>query len=191
MKDTQIPIGFLVVESRQPGDHFTDLANPRYEGVWRVPSWPPDLAQEQDAMSYYVFSPDVKDECTNVILSLERVQDVHRRLSQGGRAFEIIFCCPGADSEDLSRLGPLRWEHLGYDVAVIADGDYWSIVADFCRSDWAVPFQSKLTDHGLFDNKCDAEGYLGQYIAHNEADADSQWDIVYLVRILASADNRA
>jgi hypothetical protein len=182
MKEARTRIGFLVVETRHPGDSFADSDNPRYEGVWRIPAWPPDLAQEEDAMWDYVFSPDVKDHETNMIPSLDKARAMHARLSQGGRAFEIIFCCRGPDSEDLDLLGSAPWEYLGYDIAAIG-GDYYSIVADLWRADWAAPFRQKLNEHGLFAES-DADDYLQQYVAHGEPGADSNWSLVCVIRVL-------
>jgi hypothetical protein len=173
MTEVLTPVGFLVVEVRRLGD--------RYEGLGRVPPWPPDLPQEEDAMRDYVFSPDVKEEETNLIPSLDKAQKLHARLSQSGRSFEIIFCCHGPDSPDLTRLGGAAWQNLGYDIA---GGAYWSIVDDFCRSEWARPFQQKLNEHGLFETRSDAQEYLKQYIAHGEEDPDSTWDLIYIVRVL-------
>jgi hypothetical protein len=185
MKEMQTSVGFLVVESRQPSDRFAiRAANPRYEGVWRLPSWPLSQPREKDPLLWdYLLGPDVIDDETNLIPSLDKALDACCRLSQGGRAFEVIFCCAGPNSKDMDRLRGGKLEHLGYDIALIAHGDFWSIVADFCTHDWAVPFKSKLNEHGLFDTRLWAQAYLKQYALHGEAHSDIEWDIVYVVRV--------
>ncbi len=185
MGKTLTPVGFLLVEPRRPGDEFDGHpVNPRYEGVWRGPGWPFDQPREEDPPLWdYVFSPDVKDGETNLIPSLDKALDLCQRLSQGGRAFEVIFCCAGPDSKDMDKLGGAKWEHLGYDIALITGSDYWSIVDDFCTSDWAVPFRSKLNEHGLFDTRLWAEAYFKEYALHGEEYDDGDWDLVYVVRV--------
>jgi hypothetical protein len=181
----QTPVGFLVVESRRPGDEFSQNPdNPRYEGVSRAPGWPFDQPRGKDPVLWdYLLTSDVIDDKTNLIPSLDKALDVCRRLSQGGRAFEVIFCCAGPDSKDMSQLGGAKWEHLGYDIALITGSDYWSIVADFCTHDWAVPFKSKLNEHGLFDTRLWAEAYFKEYALHGEEYGDNEWDLVYVVRV--------
>jgi hypothetical protein len=187
MGEAQTPVGFLLVEPRRPGDKFAaHPVNPRYEGVWRGPGWPFDQPREKDpALWDYLLTSDVIDDETNLISSLDKALDACRRLSQGGRAFVVIFCCAGPDSKDMAKLGGAKWEHLGYDIAFITGSDYWSIVADFCMHDWAVPFRSKLNEHGLFDTRSGAQAYLKEYALHGEEYGDIDWDLVYVVRVLS------
>lgn len=184
MKERDTPVGFLVVlATESKGESPENQPNERYVGVGRVPSWPTDYPEEEDAMWDYVFNDDFKDE-TNLIPSLDKAMELHMRLSQRKRKFEIIFCCHGPDSNDMRRLGSKKIEHLGYDVTGIVDGDYYSIVDDFSRNDWAVTFRARLNKFGLLGDRRDAEQYFEGYRSHGEPDADVDFDIVYVVRIL-------
>jgi hypothetical protein len=184
MKEMKTPVGFLVVlATESKSESFKTRTNEQYVGVNNVPPWPTDYPEEEDAMWDYVFNDDFKDE-TNLISSWDKAVELHKRLSQGSRKFEIIFCCQGPDSDDMRRLGSKKIEHLGYDVAGIVDGDYYSIVNDFSNNNWANAFRAKLNEFGLFDYRHDAEQYAESYKAHGEPDADVDFDIVYVVRIL-------
>jgi len=185
MKEMNTPVGFLVVLAKeikgespetQPNNRY------RYSGVGRVPALPTDYQEEEDAMWDYVCNPDVKDE-TNLIPSLDKAEELHKRLSQGRRKFEIVFCCQGPDSGDLRRIESRKIEPLGYDVVTIS-ACYWSLVEVFCRSDWATTLKARLNEFGLFNNRRDAEQYLEGYRSHGEPDSDADFDVVYVVRIL-------
>ena len=101
MKERDTPVGFLVVlATESKGESPETQPNERYVGVGRVPPWPTDYPEEEDAMWDYVFNDDFKDE-TNLIPSLDKAMELHMRLSQRKRKFEIIFCCHWPDPQKL------------------------------------------------------------------------------------------
>jgi hypothetical protein len=176
------PSGFLVVRSVEPfrlaGKGSLRL---RYRGVDRVPPYPSDDEDEQEAVEQYVFG-NYKDDATNLIPSFDAAVRLQRSLSSSKHRYEILFCCEDPKAVQGIEERGVHVEHLGYDVAAIR-GDYWSIVADFSANDWAARFRSCLNALGLFTRKEDAEAYLREYRDKGEPDSESPFDVVYVTRV--------
>jgi hypothetical protein len=184
-----VPIGFLVVRSVELASRHADRSlRSAYHGVDRVPPWPADDESERDAIEQYVFG-DYKDDATNLIPSFDAAAKLQRLLSSSERSYDILFCCEDPQGvRNITQRG-VDIEHLGYDVAGIS-GDYWSIVADLSRNDWASRFRKSLNEFGLFSRKADAEAYLREYRDRREPDSDSPFDVVYVVRVLPGEKRR-
>jgi hypothetical protein len=174
--------GFLVV--LQDNGRGVGQSVRTYQGVDRVPPYPSPFPEEEEAMDEFVFS-DAKDPQSNLIPRFERALEIYRGLSIGRRRYEVILCCQGPDSP-LAK-GRYRVDPFGYDVAAI-QADYWSIVDDFCASDWAREFQARLNEHGLFTNRQDAEVYLAEYQQRREVDDDSPFQVTFVCRVSPMAD---
>jgi hypothetical protein len=173
------PSGFLVV-LRTP--EYRSPRNPRYFGVDAVPASTSKIPEEAQALNDYVFG-NFKDFETNLILTYSKAHELWMAFSKSSREFEIIFCCAGPDDVAMNSLTSVEWQALGYDVAGIC-GDYWSIVDDIPASDWAKPYVAALNESGLFRTRNEAAQYLREYRDHREADYDSQFDVVYVVRVI-------
>lgn len=173
--------GFLVV-ARIPecrGEAGKEL-NPRYSGVDRVPAYPSTREDENDALDAYVFG-DFKDGDSNMISEYGKALELLRMFPTSSDRYEVILCCEGGTSQAIHKLTPVRSKPLGYDVAVVR-GDYWSVVNDFCGSQWAAPFVAKLNENGLFGTREVAETYLQHYVKHKEADWNMCFDVVFVLR---------
>ena len=169
--------GFLVVLSEP---EYRSPRNPRYFGVDAQPASPSDFPEEAEELDQYVFGR-FKEPVTNLIPTYERARQLLDAFSKSPRKFEIIFCGYGLDDLNLEAFAPLKMQGLGYDVAGVS-GDGWSIVCDMPESDWARPFIASLNEFGLFQTRLDAENYLREYRAHQEADFDSPFDVVFIAR---------
>jgi hypothetical protein len=152
-----------------------------YAGVGRVPPYPSGNPAEARAMDEYVFG-GVKNPDTNVIPSLEAAVRLCQMLNLGGRRFEIIYCRDGEQRIPDPELEIESTETLGYDVATVRT-EHWSIVDDISLNDWAAPYRRRLNPNGLLPERADAEGYLHDYRAHKEWDADFPFDVVEVIKI--------
>jgi hypothetical protein len=132
-------------------------------------------------MDEYVLG-DIKDAETNLIPSRREALRLQKTLKESGERFDVIYCRNTSDSLRGTDLQMQNSEWLGYDVAAIR-GDYWSIVDDFSPEEWATSFRRGLNDHGLFSEKSDAEQYLREYRARDDADADAPFEVVEVARI--------
>lgn len=181
------PVGFLVVRSVEFSrpDEAESLRS-RYHGVDRVPPYPSDDEGEQDALDQYVFG-NYKDGATNLIPSYAAALRLQRLFLSSKHRYEILFCCKGPEAVKNLEQGNVDIEHLGYDVAAVR-GDYWSIVDDFSRNEWASEFRRKLNPFGLFPQRTDAEEYLREYRDRREPDSDSPFDVLYVVRVLVQRE---
>jgi hypothetical protein len=181
---TTIATGFLVVLTRPDG---VTQKKPNYMGVNRIPAYPSKHPEEGQGMDDYVFG-GFKDYDTNLIPTFERARELMGRLSHSPRAFEIIMCSADAVPEEQGRslVGPThRVVPLGYDVANL-HADYWSIVEDFALGPWSREYLPRLNDSGLFVDHQSAVDYLTGYREHDEVDADSPFDIVFVSGIAPS-----
>lgn len=176
------PTGFLVAlkvpEDR--GERQIRL-NPSYSGVDRVPVYESSFPEEQAAIEEYIFG-NIKSEETNLIPDLPTALRLWKSLWPSPRPYELLLCCEGPAEPRIDALDPKDVEGLGYDVALVT-GDCWSIVGDFAEGDWADAFLVRLNRHGLFADRADAEAYLQEYREHDEADADMDFDVVYVARL--------
>ncbi len=174
------PSGFLVV-LRDSG--YTNSFNPKYHGVDRVPPNSSAIPQEQSAIDDYVFG-DYKDIDSNLIPEFAKAYELWQRFGDSPREFEIVACCRDPDDPLLTTIpsGTSRTLSLGYDVAGL-NGDCWSIVEDFARSEWARHYHLLLNDNGLFDVKTDAENYLEEYKRNCETYHDAGFVVVFVVSI--------
>jgi hypothetical protein len=173
------PSGYLVVRCHPPDG--SGRPEKPYQGVGRVPAYPPDDEEEEPMVDDYVFG-GLKDDDTNLIPSLDTARELFESLAAIGRhEYEIIYCCHGPELV-CAALHNQHVEQLGYDVVSFAD--YWSIVDDFVPSTWATPFFRSLNEHGLFRKRTDAEAYLRHYRAHGEPDNDAPFEIVHVSRVL-------
>lgn len=174
--------GFLIVRSVDASlAEDNRSSRSRYSGVDRVPPYPSDDDCEKDAIEDYVFG-DYKNQTTNLISSLDRALQLYRSLSGSKYKYEILFCSEGPDAVNRMEEEHLKIEHLGFDVASLRT-DYWSIVADFSRNEWALHFLNALNEFGLFRGRSDAEAYLREYRKHDEPDSNSLFIVVYVCRI--------
>jgi len=165
--------GFLVVRAPDTGM--------RYRGVDRVPPYPTDDESERAALEEYVLG-DHKDDTTNLIPSIDDAVRLQRSLSSRAGKYEVLFCCENPDIVRTMEWGGVDIEQLGYDVAAIR-ADYWSIVSDLSKNEWASKFRSRLNEFGLFAGRADAEAYLREYRERREPDSDSPFDVVYVFRV--------
>lgn len=177
-----VPTGFLVVRSADPDRPRDNAGIPsRYSGVDRVPPYPTDDPDEQEPIEQYVFG-EYKDKATNLIPSFDSTVRLLRSLSSRKHKYEILFCSENGDVvPNIEQVG-LKVERLGYDVAAVRS-DYWSIVGDFSRSEWASRFRNCLNESGLFRQRADAEAYLTEYRDRGEPDGDSPFDVVFVARV--------
>jgi hypothetical protein len=176
------PTGFLIVRSVSTGEYGGGRQPSPYAGVDRVPTYPPDDATESPAVDRYVFDERFKSEEWNLIPTVDRALELLRLFPDRPGHYEVLFAChaPG-DCSELERRD-FRLEHLGYDVALIT-GDCWSIAADMPPDEWTRPHREATNAVRLFRERADAEAYLHEYVARDEADADVEFHVVYVVRV--------
>ena len=94
-----------------------------------------------------------------------------------------MYCSTG---ESLDASGTASLITYGYDVAAVT-ADYWSIVGDFPKADWAYAFRQHLNPNGLFDSARMALRFLEQYRANREPDADAPFEIVLVRKVQLGA----
>lgn len=170
--------GFLVVlcspEERNP-------RNVDYLGIDRVPEYPPTDALEAKAMDEYVFG-DYKNPDTNLIPTFELANKLLSAFAASPRKFEVIFCCEGPDCPYLRSLDAQKKQELGFDVTGLS-GDYWSIVGDIPDVEWTEAYKHSLNSFGLFNTREEAQRFLNDYREHREADWDSSFKVIYVVKV--------
>lgn len=170
--------GYLVVLKKEIFLESNHSENSNYAGVYRIPSCSMKPSKEKEILDDYLLG-DVMDEETGLIIFLTKAADMLYRLNRVKNNYELIYCCEGPDSK---RNEGCKLEELGYDIAGL-NGDCWSIVFDFCQSNWAEPYKPHLNRNGLFDSKHESCAYLMAYIDHREADYDSSFDIINVYRV--------
>ena len=154
----------------------------------RVPPYPTDDENEQDALEQYVFG-DYKNDATNLISSFDSAVRLYLLLSLSKHRYEILCCCKDPEVVRSVERDSVEIEHLGYDVAAVRR-DYWSIVADLPQKSWTSRFRNRLNGFGLFARRADAETYLREYRDRGEPDSDSPFDVVYVARVLPRPESK-
>ncbi len=175
--------GFLVVCSTW--EPFTNNRNPRYKGVGRIPAYPSEYREEDQANDDYVFG-GFKDDETNLIPTFARANELLSRYARSPRSFDLVYCSPEPvpAEQQAALIGPdRRLVSLGYDIASIIDSDYSSIVEDFELGEWALPYLEKLNEHGLFANQQDAVDYVAGYPKRGTPYDPENFDIVFISAI--------
>lgn len=172
--------GYLVVEECR-GMARSEQVSREYQGIDRVPVWPPEDEAERDAMDDYVFSGKIKDDTTGFIPTLSAANNLCKRLGVSGRTFEVIFCSTKTDPAIEPDAGAF-FESLGFDVATVP-GDYWSIVCDQPSSKWAEEVLASTNEHGLIISRERAEWYLQQYRENEEPDADAPLRVFHVFSV--------
>jgi hypothetical protein len=159
-------------------------------GIDRVPAFPSKRDIENSVLDAYVFG-SYKDRTTNLIPDYGRALELWQRLSASDRRFEVLWCStdPSIPTPD-SPSPRMAYDPLGFDVSAIG-GDYWSVVDDISRSEWAVRFVSLLNQNGLFQARDDALAYLDEYVRNREPDWDSGLRVVFVARIRTEQPIRA
>lgn len=154
----------------------------RYCGVDRVPVY--EVGHERrTAMERFVFG-NMRDKNTNLITSFSDAIELRNALVESGEEYEVLFCCENKDEAMAGKEPGEARLGLGFDIAVLR-GDYWSIVGDMAPGLWAERFRCLLNEHGLFDQREDAERYLVEYRMHGEADSEYPFQVLFVARVIA------
>jgi hypothetical protein len=149
--------GYLVVLAGR-GTQFGPGTNPRYRGIYRIPTWPSKVEAENPLLEKYIFEL-VSD--NGYIEDLETARWLYDGLRACGRAFEIIHCTL-VDASPVPKLPPFHIE-LGFDVVPIR-GDYLSRVGRFPIDERMERFRVRLNENGLFPNVQIAQEFVRDYV---------------------------
>lgn len=175
--------GFLVLLATPCGmRHGSRTERCPYMGVDRGPTWPTDVAVEQEPLDDYVFG-SLKDFDTNLIPDYRIARLLYDRFALSPRSYEIIACTSDPSATIIRSLCLSSTQPRGYDVAAVR-ADYWSIADDLSCSPWAAVYQGHLNDFGLFNDREIAQAYLEQYISRGEPDCDSPFEVFHITRIV-------
>jgi hypothetical protein len=148
--------GYLVVLVER-GTQFGPGINPRYRGIYRIPTWPSKVQGENPLLERYIFEL-VNDD--GYIDDLETARSLCAELGTFGRAFEIIHCTL-VNQPTLPSL-PRSHREIGFDVVPIR-GDYLSRVGRFPADERMDRFRNQLNENGLLPDARVAHEFVQVY----------------------------